>query len=395
MLPYSLENFLTHISLLLFLPRLKKPTLDADNANSYRPISNLSFVSKFIEWVVAVRFTVHAERHKLFPSNQSAYHRHHNTETAVVNVTNDIIRAIDRGEVTALILFDLSAAFDTVDHSMLLDVLHRRFAVEGTPLLWFSSYLTNRSQSFSVNGFQSKLIRVDCSVPQGSVLGPLEFISYTEDVAGVFMRNLVRHLMTNSSIDLARFLKLMTFLHHLCHCITDVRDWCASRRLQLNALKTKLLWFGSRSNLRKLSSADLKLQIGDDVIEPALVVRDLGVCLDAELTMKPHISRAASSCFFQLRRLRQIRRSVGEEVTKRLVTALVLSRLDYCNAALACLPESTIRPLQRVQNAAARLVTNAKSSDHLTPILKRLHWLPVKQRILYKLCLLMHLIHVN
>jgi hypothetical protein len=202
-------------------------------------------------------------------------------------------------------------------------------------------------------------------------------------------------LMTSSSIDLARFLEIDDIRHHLCHCITDVRDWCASRRLQLNALKTELLWFGSRSNLRRLSSADLTLPIGDDVIEPALVVRDLGVCLDAELTMKPHISRVASSCFFQLRRLRQIRRSVGEEVTKRLVTALVLSRLDYCNAALACLPESTIRPLQRVQNAAARLVTNAKSSDHITPILKRLHWLPVNQRIVYKLCLLMHLIHTN
>jgi hypothetical protein len=88
-------------------------------------------------------------------------------------------------------------------------------------------------------------------------------------------------------------------------------------------------------------------------------------------------------------------RSVGEEVTERLVTALVLIRLDYCNAALAGLPESTIRPLQRVQNAATRLVSNTKSSDHITPILQRLHCLPVNQRILYKLCLLMHLIHTN
>jgi hypothetical protein len=111
--------------------------------------------------------------------------------------------------------------------------------------------------------------------------------------------------------------------------------------------------------------------------------------------MKPHISRDASSCLFQLRRMRQIHRSVGEEVTKCLVTALLLCRLDYCNAALAGLPESNIRPLQRVQNAAVRLVTNAKSSDHITPILKSLHWLPVNQRILYKLCLLMHLIHTN
>ena len=100
--------------------------------------------------------------------------------------------------------------------------------------------------------------------------------------------------------------------------------------------------------------------MGDDVIQPVTVVRDLGVHLDAELTMKQHISRVVSCCFFQLRRLRQIRRSAGEEVTKRLVIAPVLSRLDYCNAASAGLPESTIRPLQRVQNAAARLITNTK-----------------------------------
>jgi hypothetical protein len=124
----------------IVFPRLERPTLDAENASSYRPITKLSFVSKFME-----RFTAHAERHKLFPSNQSAYRRHHNTETAVVSVTNDFIRSVDRGEVTALVLLDFSVAFDTVDHSMLFDVL-RRFAVEGTPLLWFSSYLTNRSQ---------------------------------------------------------------------------------------------------------------------------------------------------------------------------------------------------------------------------------------------------------
>jgi len=163
----------------------------------------------------------------------------------------------------------------------------------------------------------------------------------------------------------------------------------------LNALKTELQWFGSRVNLRKLSSADLTLSVGNDVIQLVTVVRDLGVYLDNELTMKQYISRVVSSCFFQLRRLRQIRRSAGEEVTKRLVTALVLSRLDYCNAVLAGLPESTIRPLQRVQNAAACLITDTKPSDHINPVLMPLHWLPIKSRLLYKLCLLMHLIHTN
>ena len=110
-----------------------------------------------------------------------------------------------------------------------------------------------------------------------------------------------------------------------------------------------------------------------------------------ELTMKHHISRVVSSCFFQLRRLRQIHRSVGEEVTKRLVTALILSHLDYCNAVLAGLPQSTLQPLQQVQNAAARLVSDTKPRDHISPVLAQLHWLPVNQRITYKLCLLMHL----
>jgi retron-type reverse transcriptase len=98
---------------------------------------------------------------------------------------NDIISAIDRGEVTALILLDLSAAFDTVDHSTLLYVLHRRFEMKGILLLWFISYLSNRSQSFFVESVKSKSIIVDCSVPQGSVIGPL--------VVEIFKRNLVRH----------------------------------------------------------------------------------------------------------------------------------------------------------------------------------------------------------
>jgi len=98
-------------------------------------MSNLSFTFKFVERVVATRFIAYAERYRLFPSNQSAYRRHHNMETAVVSVMNDIIRAMDRGEVTALILLDLSAAFDTVDHCTLLNVLHRRFAVEGIAMV--------------------------------------------------------------------------------------------------------------------------------------------------------------------------------------------------------------------------------------------------------------------
>ena len=114
-------------------------------------------------------------------------------------------------------------------------------------------------------------------------------------------------------------------------------------------------------------------------------MRDLGVLFDQELSMKQHINKVTSVCFFQLRRLKQVRRILGPKITANLVSAFVTSRLDYCNALLAGLPKSTIAPLQRVQNAAARLITEIGYRDHVTPSLQSLHWLPVSYRITYKL----------
>jgi len=138
------------------------------------------------------------------------------------------------------------------------------------------------------------------------------------------------------------------------------------------------------------------LAVGTSTIRSLKSVRDLGVQLDSKLAIKAHVSNVASSCFYKLRRLRQIRRFVGQEVPAKLVSAFILSRLDYCNSVLAGLPRSNIEPLQRVLNAAAR-VLNLRQSDHITPALQQLHWLPIESRITftYKLCLIMHLVYTN
>jgi len=124
-------------------------------------------------------------------------------------------------------------------------------------------------------------------------------------------------------------------------------------------------------------------------------VRDLGVHLDSALTMKTHISKVVSSCYHQLCRIHQVCRLVGQDVAQQLVSAFILSRLDYCNSLLSRLPKSIIQPLQHVMNAAARVIMNLSLRDHVKPALKQLHWLPVEHRITYKLCLFMYHIHIG
>ena len=171
--------------------------------------------------------------------------------------------------------------------------------------------------------------------------------------------------------------------------------WCSAKRLKLNPSNSEIIWFGTRAMLKRLENTNLSLHVGTDTVIPSNVVRDLGVLLDSELTRWQHISAIVGVCFYHLRRLKKIQRILGSRVTCRLVTAFVTSRLDYCNALLAGLLQSTIAPLQRVQNAAVGLVCRLRPRDHVTSSLCELLWLPIRYRIIFKLRLMMHNAHVG
>jgi len=163
-------------------PLLKKNGLDVSDLKNYRPVSNLSFLSKLLEKVVQRRLQAFLDSNQLMPSQQSAYRQHHSTETAVLKVYNDLLMAADSGLVSALCLLDLTAAFDTVDHE-------RQFGLRGVTLLWFRSYLSGRSYRVWFAGAASKTVHVICStvhvicsVPQGSVLGLRLFTVYSADL---------------------------------------------------------------------------------------------------------------------------------------------------------------------------------------------------------------------
>ena len=154
-------------------PRLKKTTADLDDVTSYRSISNLTFMSKIMKKLVCRQITGFLENNGLLPKMQSAYRRYNSTETTVLKIVSDILCAADRGDATFLCLLDMSAAFDTVDHDILVERLEKAFGHRGKVLEWIKSFLLTRTQTMMLNGKQSSSSELLCGVPQGSVLGPI------------------------------------------------------------------------------------------------------------------------------------------------------------------------------------------------------------------------------
>ena len=239
-------------------PLHKKHSLPKDDLSSYRPISNLNFISKILERVIHTRLTSHL---KTFPSLsrfQSAYRKFHSTETALLRIHNDLIQSINTQKVSALVLLDLSAAFDTIDHNILLSRLKSNFGISDTALSLLSSYLSNRTQSVLIGNSSSSPLLT--GVPQGSVLGPLLFCLYTSPLGQIFSNSPVSyHLYADdtqlyisfSSSDSAYSLSALSLT------LDSVYSWFTSNRLSVNPSKTEFLLIGTPQQRAKLTSTSV------------------------------------------------------------------------------------------------------------------------------------------
>ena len=269
-------------------------------------------------------------------------------------------------------MLDFSSAFDTIDHPILVHHLHTDFGFTDAVLQWFSSYLTNRTHYISLSNHCSAFAPVHSGVPQGSVLGTMLFTMYIKPSSAIIYSHSIIHHSFDDDLQLQMSAPhdiISELLHSMQSCIGDVKAWATANMLKLNDNKTELMLVTSKRT-KHLHNLPTSITIGNAQVPFKQPVKNLGLTLDCHLTMNAHVTNIVRTCYFELRRLASIRRFVSSTATATLVSAFVLSIIDYCNSLLFVSTHDVTSHLQQIQNYATRVILCLPKSSSITTYLK-------------------------
>ena len=356
--------------------------LDHNDLNNYRLVYNLCFLAKILQKLVLSQVSSHLNSHNLCNTCQSAYHP-----------GPDLFLSLSKGNISVLALLDFSSAFDTIDHPILVHRLHTDFRFTDTDLHWSSSYLTDRMHYVFLSNHCSAFAPVHSVVSQVSVFGPILFTMYIKPLSTIIDSHyIIRHsfaddpqLQMSAPPD-----RISELLYCMQSCISDVNAWATANIHKLNDNKTDLKLVTSK-RIKHLHNLPTSVTMGNAQVPFKQSVKNLGFTLDCHLTMNAYVTEIARTCYFELRRLASILRFLKSTATATLVSASVLSRIDYCNSLLFGSTHDVTSHLQRIQNYAAGVILYLPTSSSITAHLKSLHWLAVNVRSTnYKACLCYH-----
>jgi len=346
---------------------------NTDKCSNYRPISVLSAFSKIFEKIIHKRLYGFLDRFNLLHKSQFGFRKQYSSYMAVLEAYNKVVSDLDKGFHTLGVFLDLSKAFDTINHSILLDKLFH-YGIRGNAFEWFRSYLSNRKQYVVFNNHKSPMRFVDCGVPQGSVLGPLLFIIFLNDIS--FSSNILTFftyaddtnvIVSNSNLD-----DLITNVNsELC----NISMWFKSNKLSLNIGKTNYMIFKNRFSNRVYN--DLNICIDGVTISKVSHTKFLGVILNDSLSWANHTSYVSNIVSKYCGILYRLKELLPCETLFSLYNTLVLPHLYYCNLIWADANNNNLQSIHLKQKRLIRICSNSHWFAHTPPLFKKFNTLTI------------------
>ena len=340
--------------------------------NNYRPISVIPVVSKILEKIIYDQLYDYLNNNMLLTNCQSGFRSLHSTMTALLRATNNWSINIDKGHINGVIFIDLKKAFDTVNHEIIIRKL-QNYGLDRNALAWFQSYLSNRSQKCLVNGKLSDSRPITCGVPQGSIIGPLLFLVYINDLPNCLDLAVPNMFAddTNVSLSADNLNDLQITINSELH---NLNSWLKANKLSLNIAKTEFMVIGSWQKLSQLATDQIEIQIEGIRIERVYDTKSLGLYIDDKLSWSCHIDEISRKIASGISALRRVRPFISTKIAVMIYKALILPHMDYCCQVWDGLSNHLSDKLQKLQNRAARVVTKSNYETRTATLLDSLQW---------------------
>ena len=351
-------------------PILKKGK--RQDVNNYRPISIIPAVAKVFERIIYHQLFKYLKDNDLLVNCQSGFRSLHSTLTSLLEASNSWSVKSDNGLRNGVLFIDLKKAFDTIDHKILLRKL-ASYGIDHGALKWFDSYLSDRQQKCVINGELSSARAVTCGVPQGSLIGPLLFLIYINDLPNCLSKALPRMYADDTSISIAAS-SLPELESALNIELANLHEWLNVNKLSLNIAKTELMLIASRQRLATTIGHSLTVQIKGHEIDRVPHTKSLGVYIDQNLSWSKHVNETAKIISSGIRALKRLRPFICKETAILLYRALIEPYFDYCCPVWDGLNNELADKLQKLQNRAIRVIKKSDYYSSTTALCGKLGW---------------------